>query len=52
VRAFTVANLRTEWGELVDIANKATDTYTMDAPFELRPDDILRRKREDEHVKG
>lgn len=52
VRVFTVADLRTEWGELVDVANKATDIYTMDAPFELSPDDILRRKREDEHVKG
>lgn len=52
VRAFTVANLRTEWGELIDVANKATEIYSFDAPFDLHPADILRRKRVDESVKG
>lgn len=52
VRAFVVSGLRTEWGELVDSANKATEIYTIDAPFEMHFADILRRKRTDENVKG
>lgn len=52
VRAFKVSGLRTEWGELIDVANKATEVYSMDAPFEMQPADILRRKRHDEAVKG
>lgn len=52
VRKFIVSGLKTEWGELVDMANKAMDTYTMDAPFELMTGDILRRKRTEEGVKG
>ena len=52
VRAFTVSGLRTEWGELTDVANKAMDTYSIDAPFPLKRGDILRRKRTDENTKG
>lgn len=52
VRTFNVSGLRNQWGEMVDMANKATETYEIDAPFEMAPGDILRRKRTEENVKG
>lgn len=50
VRSFVVSDLRTEWGELTDVANRATDTYTMECPFEVAPLDLLRKKRSEESV--
>ncbi|MCL2818989.1 MAG: U32 family peptidase C-terminal domain-containing protein, partial [Actinomycetia bacterium] len=43
VRSFIVEDLRSEWGELVDCAQKATHTYTLRCPYPLEPLDILRR---------
>lgn len=47
VRSFIVNDLRTQWGELTDVANKATDTYSMECPFEVEPLDLLRRRRDE-----
>ena len=43
VRSFIIEDLRSEWGELVDCAQKATHTYTLRCPYPLEPLDILRR---------
>jgi len=46
VRVLKVGDLRTPWGETVDCANRAMDTYVVHSPFALQPLDILRRERD------
>ncbi|MGI6105509.1 MAG: peptidase U32 family protein [Raoultibacter sp.] len=56
VRLITVANLRLEYSdgqsEAVTTANRAMDTYSIDAPIDLAPQDILRVKRKDPSKKN
>jgi len=46
VRTFTVADLRSETGELVDCARRAMGTFTFACPIALEPLDLLRRARD------
>lgn len=51
VRSFTVTGLCLEYpqgeSETVSTANRAMDTYSLESPFDLQPQDILRVKRKD-----
>jgi len=46
VRTLVVDDLRAEWGELTDCANRATDTYTLRSSYPLASLDLLRRARD------
>lgn len=43
-RAFTVEHLYTELGQETDAASKTCEIYELECPFELQPQDILRKR--------
>lgn len=53
VRAFTMETaVLEETGERVEVANRTCGTYRIVTPFELRTDDILRRRRDANEARG
>lgn len=52
IRRFAVRDLRTALGQECAEANRTLEAYTFLCDCELKPRDILRRRRDDIHVKG
>ncbi|MBR3128096.1 MAG: U32 family peptidase C-terminal domain-containing protein, partial [Solobacterium sp.] len=48
-RTFRISEIKNENGEYLEISRQPMKELRLKVPFAVRPDDILRRSREDDH---